>query len=194
MNGFLEYYFHMKENNNGFTLAELLIVVAIIGILVAISIPIFTSQLERSKEATDIANIRAAKSEAIATAIDIEVGGTAATEYNGLIRKKDGGGLFYYEGYYNIGTGKFQSDFVGAGRGTKKDGGAEYPAYRSSFDYSKTGQYGQCGIFVAIFPQPTFSYKRAIYIGWRSPNCYGGGRFITSENGCPEAGLEYYEY
>lgn len=48
-----------KKSEGGFTLAELLIVVAIIGVLVAISIPIFTSQLERSREATDAANIRA---------------------------------------------------------------------------------------------------------------------------------------
>jgi len=41
-------------------LAELLIVVAIIGVLVAISIPIFTTQLEKSREATDLANIRSA--------------------------------------------------------------------------------------------------------------------------------------
>ena len=37
-----------RKNEKGFTLAELLIVVAIIGVLVAISIPIFTSQLEKS--------------------------------------------------------------------------------------------------------------------------------------------------
>ena len=48
----------MKKNNKGFTLAELLIVVAIIAVLVAIAIPIFNSQLEKSREATDIANIR----------------------------------------------------------------------------------------------------------------------------------------
>ena len=42
----------------GFTLAELLIVVTIIAILVAIGIPVFNSQLEKSKEATDAANIR----------------------------------------------------------------------------------------------------------------------------------------
>ena len=52
-----------KENKKGFTLAELLIVVAIIAVLVAISIPIFTSQLEKSREATDLSNIRAAYAE-----------------------------------------------------------------------------------------------------------------------------------
>ncbi|MBE6040166.1 MAG: type II secretion system protein [Clostridiales bacterium] len=49
-----------KRNRKGFTLAELLIVVAIIAVLVAIAIPVFTGQLEKSREATDMANIRAA--------------------------------------------------------------------------------------------------------------------------------------
>ncbi len=47
----------------GFTLAELLIVVAIIGVLVAIAIPVFTSQLERSREAVDLSDVRSAYAE-----------------------------------------------------------------------------------------------------------------------------------
>lgn len=64
----------MKKMNNkrGFTLAELLIVVAIIAVLVAISIPIFTSQLEKAREATDAANLRAAYAEILADAITNE--------------------------------------------------------------------------------------------------------------------------
>ena len=50
----------MKKNNKGFTLAELLIVVAIIAVLTAIAIPVFTTQLEKSREATDQANVRSA--------------------------------------------------------------------------------------------------------------------------------------
>ena len=66
----------MKKNKKGFTLAELLIVVAIIAVLVAISIPIFTSQLEKAREATDLANIRAAKAAAVAAYLDEEtIGG-----------------------------------------------------------------------------------------------------------------------
>ena len=50
----------MRNNHKrGFTLSELLIVVAIIGVLVAISIPIFTSQLHKAEVATDWANLRA---------------------------------------------------------------------------------------------------------------------------------------
>lgn len=67
-------YNMIQENKinkkKGFTLAELLVVVAIIAVLVAISIPIFTSQLEKSREATDIANMRAAKAAAVVQYMD----------------------------------------------------------------------------------------------------------------------------
>lgn len=49
----------MKKNTKGFTLAELLMVVAIIAVLVAISIPVFTSQLHKARVAADWANVRA---------------------------------------------------------------------------------------------------------------------------------------
>ena len=61
----------MKKLNNkkGFTLAELLIVVAIIAVLVAISIPIFSAQLEKAREATDMANLRSAYAEVMAAGL-----------------------------------------------------------------------------------------------------------------------------
>ena len=61
-----------KENKKGFTLAELLIVVAIIAVLVAISIPIFTTQLEKSRESTDAANLRAAYATASVAVLESE--------------------------------------------------------------------------------------------------------------------------
>ncbi len=76
------------KNKKGFTLAELLIVVAIIAVLVAISFPIFSSELEKSREVTDLANIRSAYAEAMAMAYSSADGiGWAYTDYmksNGL--------------------------------------------------------------------------------------------------------------
>lgn len=46
------------KSKKGFTLAELLIVVAIIAVLVAISIPIFSGQLEKARRAVDMQNAR----------------------------------------------------------------------------------------------------------------------------------------
>lgn len=50
----------MKNNKKGFTLAELLVVVAIIAVLVAIAIPVFNGATEKAAKAADDANYRAA--------------------------------------------------------------------------------------------------------------------------------------
>ena len=80
------------KNKEGFTLAELLIVVAIIAVLVAVSIPIFTSQLKKARLATNQANARAAYAcvtTAYLTDDDVQKG-TATGDFAGTYVVADG--------------------------------------------------------------------------------------------------------
>lgn len=76
----------LRDAQRGFTLIEVLIVVAIIAILVAIAIPVFNVQLEKTREATDTANMREASSMAAAAL-------ATGTDADGAELKD---GIYYY--------------------------------------------------------------------------------------------------
>ena len=111
-----------KFNKKGFTLAELLIVVAIIAVLVAVSIPVFTTQLEKSREETDIANLRSAYAIAQTDAM--------TENYNpssGTYTKQPGtGSSAQYIAYYDIKQGELSSSSTGSkGKGSSTSGNCE---------------------------------------------------------------------
>ena len=88
----------VRGNKKGFTLAELLVVVAIVGILVAISIPVFTAQLTKARLATNQANMRAAKAAAVAAYLtdgeehevvyNYDIVGKRSKTHKGFFKKK----------------------------------------------------------------------------------------------------------
>lgn len=117
-------FLRKKLNKRGFTLAELLIVVAIIGVLVAVSIPIFSTQLEKSRENTDIANMRAAKAAAIAMYLDNnEIADT-----------------YYYDAEQGcLIRGNPAATMMGYGKGRTKNGGCE--PFKMSTDATSVNYY-----------------------------------------------------
>ena len=93
------------KNTKGFTLMEMLIVVAIIAILVAIAIPTFTAQLEKAREAADIANIRSAYSEAMVEYLNSTGSTTPVTRPTAKMTQTKGG-WDYVEWPDYLGTNK----------------------------------------------------------------------------------------
>ena len=52
-----------KASVQGFTLVELIIIVAILSVLLVILAPAYTKYIERSRESTDLANAKSAYNE-----------------------------------------------------------------------------------------------------------------------------------
>ena len=69
-----------RKNKKGFTLAELLIVVAIIAVLVAIAVPLFVGALDKAENAVLQANERSLKGMAV-TEILTSSGKDGTTDY-----------------------------------------------------------------------------------------------------------------
>jgi prepilin-type N-terminal cleavage/methylation domain-containing protein len=97
------------KHTGGFTLIEMLIVVAIIAILIAVSIPTVNTSLEKSREATDAANERAAKAAATIAFLTGDLPGAADPTQ------------VYRVGYFDAVTGTLVTDHTGLSYGKCKE-------------------------------------------------------------------------
>lgn len=133
----------MKKNNNkGFTLMEMLIVVAIIAVLVAIAIPVFTNQLEKAREATDEANVRSAYAEVMACAMtDTSVADAAK---NDVIKVEDAGKNTYAK---DVTAVQKQAGWQsGDANGKVAVAGIDVPASTKGWTVTYSEETGKCTI------------------------------------------------
>ena len=115
-----------RKNKKGFTLAELLIVVAIIAVLVAIAVPLFVGALDKAENAVLQANERSLKGMAV-TEILTSSGKDGTTDY--LYTTKDGtttpNKYWKVKGSYDSATDTFKIESIDGSAETVSLSGTE---------------------------------------------------------------------
>ena len=175
---------NQKTNRQkGFTLAELLIVVAIIAVLVAIAVPIFNKKIEKSREAYDIATMRAAASAAMEmyyAGIDSK---ETAAEYGFNWWGTDGSANNNAYGAYDPGSGKFYDDkkkVKSYGEGTDINGGTKFTLGKSRGAYAPDQDYRKAVVMVSIYPYAKPAYAVVYWKNNQDSSNYVGGQQSTS--------------
>ncbi len=171
-----------QKKQKGFTVAELLITVAIIGVLVAIAIPILNRHLEKSREAYDIYTMRQAAS----AAIHLYYAGitdSASAQKAGLAWwGSPGSSNANAWGVYDPASGTFIDTKDGAkpyGKGTAVDGGTRYTMGNERGAYKADLDYTDGIIMIAIYP---YGNKHVdVYWKYTKNNSYIGGAYSTSD-------------
>ncbi|MBQ6441123.1 MAG: prepilin-type N-terminal cleavage/methylation domain-containing protein [Lachnospiraceae bacterium] len=175
------------SRQKGFTLAELLIVVAIIAVLVAIAIPIFRKNLEKSREAYDIYTMRQAASAAIelyyagvtnsasASAVGLSWWGTEGNANANAYGAYDPSGKFYPS------RDALPANAKKYGKGTTLDGGTTFVMGNSRGAYASNYDYTNAVVMVSIYPNAAKPY---VLVYWKNnvsgDTTYVGGQQSTS--------------
>lgn len=170
----------INYNNRGFSLGELLIVVGIIGILVAVAIPILNWKLESSREAYDIHTMRQAAS----AAVDLYYAGItdeASASEAGLLWYVGGDEGSNAYGVYNPDTGSFlplnsrNTERMSYGKGTTIDGGTKYTLGNDRGAYGAKEDYTKAVVMIAIYPKAANPH---VDIYWKGYD----GKYIGGQN------------
>ncbi|HEY5583140.1 MAG TPA: prepilin-type N-terminal cleavage/methylation domain-containing protein [Ruminiclostridium sp.] len=79
----LKFFKKMKKNRKGYTLTELIVVVAILGILAAVATPMIMNQVDKARTTADLANAKsienAYKIEVVSTGVEASDAAAAIT-------------------------------------------------------------------------------------------------------------------
>lgn len=164
----------------GFTLMEMLVVVAIIGVLVVIAIPVLNAQLEKSRETHDVYTMRQAASLAVKYYYEGVKDNASATnahlKWNG---SNDPNQCNAY-GVYNPTTGEFeyegsQGPTKAYGKGTKQSTSSTY-TYGDRQIYATGEDYTNAVVLVSIYPMGN---NKHIDVYWKNKT----GKYIGGYDG-----------
>ncbi len=141
-----------KTNKKGFTLADLLIVIAIIAVLIAIAIPTFSGALRNARLQTDHANIRSAYAMVMTanmmggldvngdgTLVDGDASKTYTFQKDGPLAESDGTAPYTLQvGVTNATTAAECASSVGCKGGKYVDGNGHTEGAKITITYSAT--------------------------------------------------------
>jgi prepilin-type N-terminal cleavage/methylation domain-containing protein len=172
-----------KHPQKGFTLIELMIVVAIIGILAAIAIPKFAQMLEKSREGATKGNIGALKS-----AIAIYTGDWQGQVPNDLLNWfSTGGSVAYIDSIPQVKvTGKNPKNSLAAASFTSPSGNA--------VNQTNLGAGGTSGLFTDIFTNSALSTGWIYDDGGDTYNGHAGSYIYVNSTILDSFGFAYTTY